>query len=82
MHAALHADKKGHPSCLGYRADGRSNVKALTEGPDAYHTSIPGVFAASGVRRGQALIVWAIRKDHQCACAVDERLIGKSDLPG
>ncbi|WP_176722427.1 hypothetical protein [Candidatus Thiosymbion oneisti] len=45
------------------------------------HTSIPGVFAAGDMRRGQSLVVWAIREGRQCARAVDEWLMGRSDLP-
>ncbi len=61
--------------------DARSNVKADTEGPKAYHTSVPRVFAAGDMRRGQSLVVWAIREGRQCARAVDEFLMGRSDLP-
>jgi len=61
---------------LGVERDGRGNVKGPTEGPNAYHTSIPGVFAASDMRRCQSLVVWAIREGRQCARAVDEWLMG------
>ena len=61
--------------------DARSNVKADTEGAKAYHTSVPRVFAAGDMRRGQSLVVWAIREGRQCARAVDEFLMGRSDLP-
>jgi glutamate synthase (NADPH/NADH) small chain len=66
---------------LGVELDQRGNVQGFTEGPKAYHTSIPGVFAAGDMRRGQSLVVWAIREGRQCAHAVDEWLMGKSDLP-
>ena len=46
-----------------------------------YQTSIPGVFTAGDMRRGQSLVVWAIREGRQCARAVDEALMGGSDLP-
>jgi glutamate synthase (NADPH/NADH) small chain len=66
---------------LGVDLDQRGNVQGFTEGPKAYHTSIPGVFAAGDMRRGQSLVVWAIREGRQCARAVDEWLMGRSDLP-
>jgi glutamate synthase (NADPH/NADH) small chain len=59
--------------------DARSNVKAST---DDYQTSVPKVFAAGDMRRGQSLVVWAIREGRQCARAVDEFLMGASALPG
>jgi glutamate synthase (NADPH/NADH) small chain len=58
--------------------DGRGNVAADTM---TYATSIPGVFAAGDMRRGQSLVVWAIREGRQCARAVDEFLMGASQLP-
>ena len=63
---------------LGVERDARSNVKADT---DSYQTSVPKVFAAGDVRRGQSLIVWAIREGRQAARAVDEFLMGTSKLP-
>jgi glutamate synthase (NADPH/NADH) small chain len=65
----------------GLELDLRGNVKGSTEGPQAYHTSVQGVFAAGDMRRGQSLVVWAIREGRQCARAVDEWLMGGSDLP-
>jgi glutamate synthase (NADPH/NADH) small chain len=65
----------------GLELDPRGNVKGSTEGSDAYHTSVEGVFAAGDMRRGQSLVVWAIREGRQCARAVDEWLMGESDLP-
>jgi glutamate synthase (NADPH/NADH) small chain len=65
----------------GLELDNRGNVKGLTEGQAAYQTSVPGVFAAGDMRRGQSLVVWAIREGRQCARAVDEWLMGRSDLP-
>ena len=63
---------------LAIAMDDRGNVAANT---DEYETSVPGVFAAGDVRRGQSLVVWAIREGRQCARAVDEFLMGHSDLP-
>ena len=61
--------------------DQRGNAKALTEGEKAYFTSRPKVFAAGDMRRGQSLVVWAIREGRQCARSVDEYLMGTSVLP-
>ena len=58
--------------------DPRGNVEANT---DDYRTSVDKVFAAGDARRGQSLVVWAIREGRQCARAVDEFLMGRSDLP-
>ena len=66
---------------LGVAYDPRGNVQGTTEGPEAYKTSLDKVFAAGDMRRGQSLIVWAIREGRQCARAVDEYLMGSSDLP-
>jgi glutamate synthase (NADPH) small chain len=66
---------------FGVERDARSNAKADTEGPKAYATSVPKVFAAGDMRRGQSLVVWAIREGRQCARAVDEFLMGGSALP-
>jgi len=63
---------------LGVALDGRGNVKADTF---QYQTSVPRVFAAGDMRRGQSLVVWAIREGRQCARAVDEFLMGASELP-
>jgi glutamate synthase (NADPH/NADH) small chain len=63
---------------LGVAHDARSNVKATT---DDYRTSIDKVFAAGDMRRGQSLVVWAIREGRQCAHAVDAFLMGSSSLP-
>ena len=62
----------------GVALDARGNVQADT---DAYQTSVPKVFAAGDMRRGQSLVVWAIREGRQCARAVDEFLLGSSTLP-
>ena len=61
--------------------DARGNAKATTEGDNSYKTSVPKVFAAGDMRRGQSLVVWAIREGRQAARAVDEFLMGFSDLP-
>lgn len=61
--------------------DQRGNAKASTEGEKAYSTSRKKVFAAGDMRRGQSLVVWAIREGRQCARAVDEFLMGSSVLP-
>ena len=66
---------------LGVEKDARGNVKAATEGATAYQTANPKVFAAGDMRRGQSLVVWAIREGRQCARTVDEYLMGRSDLP-
>ena len=70
--------QKGLLEQLGVEKDARSNVKADTE---KYQTSVAKVFAAGDMRRGQSLVVWAIREGRQCARAVDEFLMGASDLP-
>ena len=72
-------------AALGVAKDARSNVKADTEGGQnnrgAYQTANPKVFAAGDMRRGQSLVVWAIREGRQCAKSVDEYLMGRSVLP-
>lgn len=65
----------------GLNLDARGNIHSPTEGPTAYRTNIDGIFAAGDMRRGQSLVVWAIREGRQCARAVDEWLMGHSDLP-
>jgi glutamate synthase (NADPH/NADH) small chain len=62
----------------GVALDPRGNVQADTL---RYQTSVPKIFAAGDMRRGQSLVVWAIREGRQCARAVDEFLMGKSTLP-
>jgi glutamate synthase (NADPH/NADH) small chain len=66
---------------FGVEKDPRGNARATTEGDGCYATSVPKVFAAGDMRRGQSLVVWAIREGRQCARAVDEFLMGVSDLP-
>ena len=58
-----------------------SNARATTDGRGCYSTSVAKVFAAGDMRRGQSLVVWAIREGRQCARAVDEFLMGSSELP-
>ncbi|MEW5864067.1 MAG: glutamate synthase subunit beta [Pseudomonadota bacterium] len=66
---------------FGVERDPRGNACAPTDGSGAYATSAPRVFAAGDMRRGQSLVVWAIREGRQCARAVDEFLTGSSELP-
>jgi len=66
---------------LGVDKDQRGNVAAPTEGDASYRTSDPQVFAAGDMRRGQSLVVWAIREGRQCARSVDQYLMGSSSLP-
>ena len=66
---------------FGVQKDARGNAAATTDGNGCYATSVPKVFAAGDIRRGQSLVVWAIREGRQCARAVDEFLMGTSDLP-
>jgi glutamate synthase (NADPH/NADH) small chain len=72
---------KGMLDELGVAYDARGNVKATTEGNGCYQTSVQKVFTAGDMRRGQSLVVWAIREGRQCARAVDEFLMGASELP-
>jgi glutamate synthase (NADPH) small chain len=66
---------------FGVDKDARGNAKATTDFTGGYATNVPKVFAAGDVRRGQSLVVWAIREGRQAARAVDEFLMGSSDLP-
>jgi len=66
---------------FGVEKDGRGNAKATTDGEGSYATSKSKVFAAGDMRRGQSLVVWAIREGRQAARAVDEFLMGSSNLP-
>jgi glutamate synthase (NADPH/NADH) small chain len=66
---------------FGVDKDGRGNAKASTEFTGGYVTNVPKVFAAGDIRRGQSLVVWAIREGRQAARSVDEYLMGASDLP-
>jgi glutamate synthase (NADPH/NADH) small chain len=66
---------------FGVSKDARGNAKATTDFTGGYATNVPKVFAAGDMRRGQSLVVWAIREGRQAARAVDEFLMGVSDLP-
>jgi glutamate synthase (NADPH/NADH) small chain len=77
----VHPVHEGLLTDLGVALDARGNVQGTTEGVDAYKTSIDGVFSAGDMRRGQSLVVWAIREGRQCAHAVDEYLMGMTSLP-
>ncbi|MBN9696906.1 MAG: glutamate synthase subunit beta [Zoogloea sp.] len=66
---------------FGVDKDGRGNAKATTDGEGCYATNVAKVFAAGDVRRGQSLVVWAIREGRQAAREVDSFLMGSSVLP-
>ena len=66
---------------FGVDKDTRGNAKATTDLVGGYATNVPKVFAAGDMRRGQSLVVWAIREGRQAARAVDEYLMGTSELP-
>ena len=66
---------------FGVAKDPRENARAATEGAEAYRTNVDKVFAAGDMRRGQSLVVWAIREGRQAARAVDEYLMGSRTLP-
>jgi glutamate synthase (NADPH/NADH) small chain len=66
---------------FGVDKDARGNARAATDGPVSYKTNVDKVFAAGDMRRGQSLVVWAIREGRQAARAVDEYLMGASTLP-
>ena len=65
-------------SQAGVDLDPRGNVRADT---DSYRTSVPRIFACGDMRRGQSLVVWAIREGRQCARSVDAFLMGETRLP-
>jgi len=73
--------KQGLLEQLAVELDARNNVKATTDGAGCYATSVPKVFAAGDMRRGQSLVVWAIREGRQCAREVDAFLMGSTTLP-
>ena len=66
---------------FGVERDARGNAARDDRRRGCYATSVPKVFAAGDMRRGQSLVVWAIREGRQCARAVDEFLMGSSELP-
>jgi glutamate synthase (NADPH/NADH) small chain len=74
----VHPVHEGMIKTLGLELDQRGNVKADTK---SYRTSLPNVFVAGDMRRGQSLIVWAIREGRQAASAVDALLMGSTKLP-
>ncbi|APV49218.1 glutamate synthase [Betaproteobacteria bacterium GR16-43] len=77
----LHPVHEGLLAELAVEKDGRGNVKATTDGKGCYATSVPKVFAAGDMRRGQSLVVWAIREGRQAAREVDLFLMGSTSLP-
>jgi glutamate synthase (NADPH/NADH) small chain len=74
----VHPIHEGLLKSLGVGLDTRGNIQAST---DNYQTNLDKVFAAGDIRRGQSLVVWAIREGRQAARAVDEYLMGSSVLP-
>ncbi len=66
---------------FGVEKDPRGNAKASTDGEACYATNVAKVYAAGDVRRGQSLVVWAIREGRQCAREVDNFLMGSTTLP-
>jgi glutamate synthase (NADPH/NADH) small chain len=66
---------------FGVDKDARGNAKATTDVTGGYATNVEKVFTAGDMRRGQSLVVWAIREGRQAARAVDEFLMGHSALP-
>jgi glutamate synthase (NADPH/NADH) small chain len=66
---------------FGIDKDARGNAKAHTEEGSGYITNVPKVFAAGDMRRGQSLVVWAIREGRQAARTIDQFLMGESELP-
>ncbi len=74
----VHPVHDGMISALKLELDPRGNVKADTV---AYRSSNPKVFACGDMRRGQSLVVWAIREGRQAAHAVDKFLMGSTTLP-
>ena len=72
----LHGQHKGMIAQMGVELDGRGNVKA-----EDYQSSIPKIFTAGDMRRGQSLVVWAISEGRECARAVDKYLMGSTALP-
>jgi glutamate synthase (NADPH/NADH) small chain len=73
--------QEGMITSLGLALDPRGNVKAPTEGEASYKSSLDKVFACGDMRRGQSLVVWAIREGRQAAHAVDKFLMGSTLLP-
>ena len=74
----VHPVHEGMLKTLGVDLDQRGNVRANTSD---YQTSLPNVFSAGDMRRGQSLVVWAIREGRLCARAIDQYLMGTTTLP-
>src|SRR6185436_22151 len=74
----VHPVHEGLLKLLGVDLDQRGNVRANTAD---YKTSLPNVFSAGDMRRGQSLVVWAIREGRLCARAIDQYLMGTTTLP-
>jgi glutamate synthase (NADPH/NADH) small chain len=74
----VHPVHEGLLKTLGVDLDQRGNVRA---GTGDYQTSIPKVFSSGDMRRGQSLVVWAIREGRQCAASIDQYLMGSTTLP-
>ena len=74
----VHPVHEGLLKTLGVELDPRGNVKANLSD---YQTSLPKVFSAGDMRRGQSLVVWAIREGRLCAQSIDRFLMGATDLP-
>ena len=74
----VHPVHEGLLKTLGVDLDPRGNVRANTSD---YQTSLPKVFSAGDMRRGQSLVVWAIREGRLCARAIDQFLMGSTSLP-
>jgi glutamate synthase (NADPH/NADH) small chain len=74
----VHPVHEGLLKTLGVDLDQRGNVRANTSD---YQTSLPKVFSAGDMRRGQSLVVWAIREGRLCARAIDTFLMGSTTLP-
>ena len=74
----VHPVHEGLLKTLGVDLDPRGNVRAATAN---YQTSVPKVFASGDMRRGQSLVVWAIREGRQCAASIDQFLMGSTTLP-
>ncbi|MEY9677575.1 NADPH-dependent glutamate synthase beta subunit-like oxidoreductase [Bradyrhizobium elkanii] len=75
----VHPVHEGLLKTLGVELDQRGNVRASLQD---YQTSRAKIFSAGDMRRGQSLVVWAIREGRQCARSIDTFLMGKTDLPG
>jgi len=74
----VHPVHEGLLKTLGVDLDPRGNVRANT---NEYRTSLPKVFSAGDMRRGQSLVVWAIREGRLCARSIDQFLTGSTNLP-